>query len=80
MELRTIRQDKQQSRGGNWELGVGNLRIKNLEVIANRQSRAMAIEVIDRRSSVPLDNTEQNNTLCARLCRLPCKNYELVLM
>ena len=28
MELRTIRQDKQQSRGGKWELGVGNLRIK----------------------------------------------------
>ena len=28
-----------------------------------------------RRSSVPLDNTAQPSSLCARLCRLLCKNY-----
>ena len=27
MELRTIRQDKQQSRGGRWEFGVRNLEL-----------------------------------------------------
>ena len=30
-----------------------------------------------RRSSVPLDNTAQLGSLCAWLCRLLCKNYEL---
>ena len=42
--------------------------------------RFLRVRTNDRRSSVPLDNTAQGGSLCARICRLLCKNYESLIM
>ena len=42
--------------------------------------RFLRVRTNDRRSSVPLDNTAQGGSLCAQICRLPCKNYESLIM
>ena len=69
MELRTIRQDKQQSKGGNWELGVGILRIKIQKSLPNGRAERDGNRGTDRRSSVPL--ATQSKTIHYALGFLP---------